>query len=332
MADAKQETARKMVAEREALVASLDRDAFGAVDGLVDELAAGGGVAAEDANEAWIEGVAVRLAAVESRATALSLLAASQNDEETAAAARDGEEDAAEAAAGVGGAAAPAAAPAAAIGTLGTPNNWPLLESVFEASPLQHRIVRAGYEVLFSGNSEGHSLVTTVLDCLCRCHIDLRSALAQNIIIVGGGAATANLAFRLQEEIDAVVDKLFAAVTRSESKEAGEQQQPGDDTGGGGGGGDAQDNDNDNDEPPFGGRFELISCLKKHHGIRVRPLAPFNAAFAAWTGASVFASSSAFNRTASDPSDMVGTPGGLSGVRPGGACRVCVCVCVCVCV
>ena len=62
---------------------------------------------------------------------------------------------------------------------------WPLLESIFEVSPHRFDFVRQGFEYLFAGNAECHSIVTTVLDCLCRCPIDLRAYLAQNIVVIG---------------------------------------------------------------------------------------------------------------------------------------------------
>jgi len=178
-----------------------------------------------------------------------------------------------------------------------------------EASPLLHDIVRSGFEVLIQGNCEGHSVVSLVLDCLCRCPIDLRATLAQNVILTGGGAATANLAFRVQDEIDEIMQTLYEAEEAITNDS--DEEEP------------AAEAKDDADDVPFDGRYANISCLEKYHGIRVRPLAPFNNALAAWTGASVFASSTAFNRTEAAPEgDATQTPT-LTAARPGGEPHSC---------
>ena len=296
VSDAKTDLARMIVAQRNELIQSLDPDEFGDVAALAEQVE---GVRPEQADSTWIHDITVRLAAVDSKDQI-------QSDARKQADAIDGGDESKEGdfASSIGGG---GAAAAAAI-SITKDSKWSLLESIFESSPRMHQVVRAGYEVLFSGtiDSEGNTLVTSVLDCLCKCQIDLRSTLAQNIIVVGGGAAAANISFRLQQEIDAVMDALAANEQTKDDAADGEQQQE-------------HSTRPISSNLPFGGRFDNIACLGKYHGVRVRPLAPFNGSLAAWTGTSVFATSNAFNRSQSAENEPMSTPGMSTG-RPGGMC------------
>eukprot|EP00903_Cladosiphon_okamuranus_P014802 g13710.t1 len=59
-------------------------------------------------------------------------------------------------------------------------------------------------QALFEGDEEGRSLATLVLDCLSRCPRDCRRALAQNVVVAGGGAMLPGLCARLAQEIRAL--------------------------------------------------------------------------------------------------------------------------------
>ncbi|CAM9888406.1 unnamed protein product [Pylaiella littoralis] len=59
-------------------------------------------------------------------------------------------------------------------------------------------------QALFQGDEEGRTLATLVLDCLKRCPLDCRTALAQNVVVAGGGALLPGLCARLAEEVEAL--------------------------------------------------------------------------------------------------------------------------------
>lgn len=60
------------------------------------------------------------------------------------------------------------------------------------------------YEALFPYDNDHLGLPFILLDAILKCPIDMRRALAQNIVLVGGTAMTLGLKIRLQRELEAL--------------------------------------------------------------------------------------------------------------------------------